>query len=425
MARYLYTACLYLLSPLLIVRLLLRARKAPDYAKRWRERFGFALPAGQLPESIWLHAVSVGETIAAQPLIKRLLKEQPLPLVITSTTPTGSAQVHKLFAAEIAAGRLINVYLPYDFPWAMERLLKQINPQLLIIMETELWPNMLCATCDAKVPSILANARLSDKSRVGYQRVAGLSRLMLSKLTFIAAQSQHDADNFKLLGATDRQLQITGSLKFDLSVEADAEADGKAIRQQWGHERPVWVAASTHAGEDEVILQAHQALLQNFPDAVLILVPRHPERFDQVGHLVDQQDLAMARHSQGQATAQTQVYLGDTMGDMMRLFAASDVAFMGGSLVPVGGHNMLEPAALGLPVISGPHLHNFVQISELLEQAGVLSQIHNAQELAAAVAKLLADEAAYQQCSTQARLVVRQHQGAIDRLWALVQQASH
>ena len=345
MARRLYTLLFCLCMPLVLLRLLYRAIKAPAYARRWSERF--ALGGDVRAGGIWVHAVSVGESIAAAPMVRELLKRYPeLPITITCMTPTGSEQIRKLFGGQVG-----HAYLPYDLPWLQRRLLRRLKPRVGIIMETELWPNLVAEATRAEVPLVLANARLSERSARGYQRVSVLVRPMFAALDWVAVQSQAEALRFIKLGVAREQLQVTGSIKFDFRADPALLQQAADLRARWG-ERPVWIAASTHAGEDEQVLRAHQAVLQGLPDALLILVPRHPERFDAVARQVQDAGLAAVRRSSGQLpAADKQVLVGDTMGELVMLYACADVAFVGGSLVPNGGHNYLEPAALGLPVL--------------------------------------------------------------------------
>lgn len=412
MARRLYTLLFCLCMPLVLLRLLYRAIKAPAYARRWSERF--ALGGDVRAGGIWVHAVSVGESIAAAPMVRELLKRYPeLPITITCMTPTGSEQIRKLFGGQVG-----HAYLPYDLPWLQRRLLRRLKPRVGIIMETELWPNLVAEAARAEVPLVLANARLSERSARGYQRVSALVRPMFAALDWVAVQSQAEALRFITLGVAREQLQVTGSIKFDFRADPTLLQQAADLRARWG-ERPVWIAASTHAGEDEQVLRAHQTVLQALPDALLILVPRHPERFDAVARQVQDAGLAAVRRSSGQLpAADQQVLVGDTMGELVMLYACADVAFVGGSLVPNGGHNYLEPAALGLPVLSGPHHFNFTEISELLEGAGALQVVSDEQALASAVQALLEDASARERAGAAGRAVVQDNQGALERLLA-------
>jgi len=410
MPRFLYSLIFTLCLPLILARLLYRAWRAPAYARRWPERFalGGELRAG----GIWVHAVSVGESIAAAPMVRELLKRHPqLPITITCMTPTGSQQIRQLFGDQVG-----HAYLPYDLPWLQRRLIRRLQPRIAIIMETELWPNLVAECKRARVPVVLANARLSVRSARGYQRVAWLVRPMFAALDWVAVQSAAEAERFIALGVRQPALTVTGSIKFDLKPAAELMEKAGQWRAQWG-ERPVWIAASTHAGEDEVILAAHQQIVQQHPQALLILVPRHPERFDGVARQIQQARLSMVRRSEGAMPGMAdQVFLGDTMGELMQFYACADVAFVGGSLISGGGHNYLEPAALGLPVLSGPHRFNFTEISELLEGAGALVEVADSEALAGQVAGWFGDTEAARQAGAAGQAVVKANQGALERL---------
>lgn len=410
MPRFLYSLIFTLCLPLILARLLYRAWRAPAYARRWRERFalGGDLRAG----GIWVHAVSVGESIAAAPMVRELCKRHPqLPITVTCMTPTGSEQIRKLFGDDVG-----HAYLPYDLPWLQRRLIRRMQPRIAIIMETELWPNLVAECKRAGVPLVLANARLSARSARGYQRVAKLVRPMFAALDWVAVQTAAEAERFIALGVRQAAMTVTGSIKFDLKPGAELLATAEQWRAQWG-KRPVWIAASTHGGEDEIVLAAHRQILQRHPEALLILVPRHPERFDAVARQVEGAGLGMVRRSAGNMPAlPDQVLLGDTMGELMQFYACADVAFVGGSLIAGGGHNYLEPAALGLPVLSGPHRFNFAEISDLLEQAGALVEVANAEAMAERVGGWLADPASARSAGVAGQAVVEANQGALERL---------
>ena len=411
MARRLYTLFFFLCLPLILLRLLYRAIKAPAYARRWAERF--ALGGDVRSGGIWVHAVSVGESIAAAPMVRELLKRYPaLPITVTCMTPTGSEQIRKLFGGQVG-----HAYLPYDLPWLQRRLLRRLQPKIGIIMETELWPNLVAEAGRARVPLVLANARLSARSARGYQRVGALVRPMFAALDWVAVQSQAEALRFIELGVGREQMQVTGSIKFDFRPDPQQGQQAQELRARWGSDRPVWIAASTHAGEDEQVLRAHRQVLDTLPDALLILVPRHPERFDSVARQVSETGFGMVRRSSGALpAADQQVLVGDTMGELVFLYACADLAFVGGSLVPNGGHNYLEPAALGLPVLSGPHRFNFTEISELLEGAGALQVVADETALAVAVQQWLQDSPARQRAGQAGQAVVADNQGALERL---------
>ncbi|WLG95364.1 lipid IV(A) 3-deoxy-D-manno-octulosonic acid transferase [Pseudomonas sp. FP198] len=415
MNRTLYSALFYLGLPLVAIRLWLRARKAPAYARRIGERFAWGLPA-LVPGGIWVHAVSVGESIAAAPMIRALLQRYPqLPITVTCMTPTGSERIKALFAEE---PRVQHCYLPYDLPCAAKRFLDQVRPKLAVIMETELWPNHIHQCARRGIPVALANARLSERSARGYARFPRLTRPMLGEMSLFAVQTEAEAERFRQLGARTDTVEVTGSIKFDLTIDPQLLESASALRRQWqAVDRPVWIAASTHEGEDEVVLAAHQRLLASYPDALLILVPRHPERFDSVAQLCACEGFATVRRSSAQpVTAQTSVLLGDTMGELLFLYALADSAFVGGSLVPNGGHNLLEPAALAKPVLSGPHLFNFLEIAAQLRAAGALQEVEDAESLALAVQRLFELPRDAQRMAEAGLKVMRSNQGALQRL---------
>ncbi|MCD5978314.1 lipid IV(A) 3-deoxy-D-manno-octulosonic acid transferase [Pseudomonas quasicaspiana] len=415
MNRTLYTLLFHIGLPLVAVRLWLRARKAPAYRQRIGERFALGLPAMQ-PGGIWVHAVSVGESIAAAPMIRALLAAYPqLPITITCMTPTGSERIKAMFANE---PRIQHCYLPYDLPWAAGRFLDHVRPVLGVIMETELWPNHIHQCARRGIPVALANARLSERSARGYARFAKLTRPMLEEMSWFAVQTETEAQRFRELGARPDCVAVTGSIKFDLTIDPQLLTHAAQLREQWqATERPVWIAASTHAGEDEIVLAAHRQLLSSHPDALLVLVPRHPERFNSVHDLVVQQGFATVRRSSGQpVTPQTSVLVGDTMGELLFLYALADIAFVGGSLVPNGGHNLLEPAALAKPVLSGPHLFNFLEIAAMLRNADALIECSDGASLSAAVQQLFDQPQKARDMAQAGLAVMKANQGALQRL---------
>lgn len=415
MNRTLYTLLFHLGLPLVFLRLLWRARRAPAYSKRIGERFALGLPELK-PGGIWVHAVSVGESIAAAPMIRELMARYPeLPITITCMTPTGSERIQALFGDSVQ-----HCYLPYDFPWAASRFLDRIQPKLAVVMETELWPNHIHQCARRGIPVALANARLSERSARGYARFARLTAPMLAELSLIAVQTEAEAERFRRLGARAECVEVTGSIKFDLTIDPALPKKAAELRSQWNAvNRPIWIAASTHAGEDEILLAAHRQLLATHPDASLILVPRHPERFAAVYELCRKQDFSTVRRSQKEPPeATTQVLLGDTMGELLFLYALADIAFVGGSLVPTGGHNLLEPAALGKPVLTGPHLFNFLDIAAQLRDAGALVEISNAAELAASIDALWRQPNEIERMRGTGLSVLSNNQGALNRLLA-------
>ncbi|MBI6528347.1 lipid IV(A) 3-deoxy-D-manno-octulosonic acid transferase [Proteus vulgaris] len=412
----LYQVLLYLIQPLIWLRLLLRSRKAPAYRKRWGERYGFC-KGKVVPQGILLHSVSVGETLAAVPLVRALRHHYPdLPITVTTMTPTGSERVRSAFGDDV-----YHVYLPYDLPGSVNRFLKTVDPKLVIIMETELWPNLISKLHQRKIPLIIANARLSERSAAGYQKLGSFVKTMLQKITLIAAQNQEDGERFIELGLKRSHLHVTGSLKFDISVTPELAARAVALRRQWAAHRPVWIATSTHEGEETIILETHKKLLTQFPQLLLILVPRHPERFPKAEQLTREAGLKYTlRSTDAVPDAQTQVVIGDTMGELMLLYGIADLAFVGGSLVERGGHNPLEAAAHAIPVIMGPHTFNFKNICAKLDQAEGLITVTDSQSMATAIASLLNDEDYRRYYGRHAVEVLYENQGALLRLLTLL-----
>ena len=416
MALWLYTLLLYLALPFILLRLWWRGRRAPAYRNRWRERLGFVTPCDRRP--LWIHAVSVGETVAIAPLVELLLARRPdLPLLLTTMTPTGSERVGALFG-----DRVQHAYCPWDLPDALGRFLRRTRPRACVIVETELWPNLVHGCRRHGVPVLLANARLSARSARGYHRFAVLTRPMLQRLSQVVAQHQGDGARFVELGLPAQHLQVSGSIKFDIETRPEWLAAGEALRQRWGESRPVLVAGSTHEGEDAMLLRTLTALSIDCPGLLLVLVPRHPERFDAVYRLCADAGFAVARHSApAQDVAAIDVYLVDTMGELMAFYAAADIAFVGGSLVPRGGHNPLEPAALGKPVLMGEQVFNFQSICDALAESGGLSRVADEQALLQALRRLLADKALCRQQGAAARAFVAQNRGALERLYGQVE----
>jgi 3-deoxy-D-manno-octulosonic-acid transferase len=414
--RKLYTLLIYLLVPLVILRLAWRSLRAPAYRHRWPERFGRIEPA--LGERvIWLHAVSVGEVQAAEPVVLALLEQRPdYSVLITTVTPTGSARVNALFGDNVA-----HVYAPYDLPWAVSRFLDRVRPELAIVLETELWPNLFHACSRRAIPLLLVNARLSERSEAGYQRVRGLAAQTLSAVNEIAAQSELDANRFINIGADESTITITGNLKFEQRVPPSLLERAEALRRDWGVGRTVWVAGSTHEGEDSLLLDVFRQLRERFSDCLLVLVPRHPERFDSVAELCRQRNYNTLQRSEGvPCTPATEVFIGDSMGELPLFYAASDVAFVGGSLVRHGGHNLLEPAALGVPVVTGPHVFNFVEICELLQQAGACVKVEDVAGLADTLCQWLEDANERHRVGQRGRDTVEKNRGALQSVMAMI-----
>ncbi|MCX8922911.1 lipid IV(A) 3-deoxy-D-manno-octulosonic acid transferase [Vibrio parahaemolyticus] len=385
--RIIYTALLALASPFLLLGLYKSKPNKPKFGGRWKEHFGITPQLKTHQRPIWIHAVSVGESIAATPLIKELKQQYPeQPIVVTTTTSTGAEQIAKL-------GDLVeHRYMPIDFGFAVKSFLKAIQPKKMLIIETELWPNTLNVVKQANIPITVVNARLSEKSCQNYAKVQLLFNQLHPCLTQVLCQTDSDAERFERLGVNKEKLSVTGSIKFDIQISDHVKQQGEALRTQLGKDRPVWIAASTHKGEDEQVLEAHKQILESHPNALLILVPRHPERFDDVFTLCKKQGFETVRRTENQpAENTTQIYLGDTMGEMLVLIGAADICFMGGSLIgdKVGGHNVLEPAALGVPVITGPSYYNFQDLVDTMQREDCITLIYNARDLATSITLLM------------------------------------
>jgi 3-deoxy-D-manno-octulosonic-acid transferase len=415
--KFLYTIILYLSFPMILLRLYWRSLKNPNYRSRIGERFGrVSIPA--INNSLWLHTVSVGETQAAEPLVRKLQETYPdLQIVITTTTPTGADRVKKLFGDSV-----IHLYFPYDLPFAVRGFLNATRPKLLVMMETEIWPNLL-AECELRgIPTVLANARLSERSAKGYARLGAFSRQTFGQIGMVAAQSPADAERFLGLGVQSDRVRVTGSIKFDIRVPAIVKEQAESLRRTWGG-RPVWVAASTREGEEELILAAHRKVMQQLPQALLVIVPRHPERFDKIALLCQRDGFTYVRRSLNDlCRTETAVFLGDTMGELMLFLSAADVAFVGGSLVPTGGHNVLEPAALGLPVVFGPQMFNFAMISRMLLAENAAVEVSSYNDLARWVIDWLSDANLRATYGENALRVVEANRGAMDRLFDILQE---
>lgn len=417
--RCVYSLVMLLLVPVILARLAWRGLRAPDYFRRWPERFGFfASRPGDDRSAIWVHAVSVGEVAAAEPLIERLRARHPQrPLVITTITPTGSARVRKIWG-----DRAFHVYLPYDLLGAVRRFLARARPGVAIVMETEIWPNLFLACRDAGIPIIVANARLSAQSLHGYAPVRGLARMAVRCAHTIAAQSEADRDRFLVLGPDPERVSVVGNIKFDLSLPPDLMSKSVSWRAGWGVERPVWIAASTHELEEAAVLAAHQALLAHFPDALLLWAPRHPERFRAVESACREAGLIVAtRTVQGLPRHSSQCFIINTFGELLQFYATADLAFVGGSLQAIGGHNVLEAAALGVPCLVGPYTFNFAEVTEQLLTTGGGVRIGDAEALAATVITLLQDLPRREQMAEAARALVAGGRGAVERNLDLIE----
>lgn len=414
MPRLIYSLILYLIAPLIWLRLLWRARKQPEYLQNLAERYGFYRqpPSNNL---IWVHAVSVGETRAAQPLIEGLLAQWPEHrILLTCMTPTGREAGQQVYGE-----RVIQAYLPYDYPAAVNRFFCHFSPVFGVLMETEIWPNLLAAAEQRKTPVMLVNARLSKRSARGYGRLDALVRPAFAALRGVAAQTAGDAERMVALGAG--PVEVCGNLKFEVTPALENILLGQAWRVAVGS-RPVWLAASTRDGEELLLLEAWRQL--GIKNALLVLVPRHPQRFDHVAELLRQQGLNTIRRSAGLPAPETQVWLGDSMGEMAAYYTLADLAFVGGSLLPLGGQNLIEAAACACPVLIGPYTFNFQQATEDAIAAGAARRVESSQDLATELESLLGDAAALTTMRAAARDFARTHQGASQRTLALIVQWS-
>jgi 3-deoxy-D-manno-octulosonic-acid transferase len=413
--RLLYRLALYAAVPLLSCLYLWRGLRQRSYWRNFAGRFG--LGAAGRPGGVWLHAVSVGEVQACAPLITALRARHPqLPVTLTTFTPTGAERAHALY------GKLADVrYLPFDLPGAVRRFLDRVQPRLALILETELWPNLYGACAHRQVPLVLANARLSQRSLARYLRLGGLFRDTLATVSLVVAQGREDAQRFRALGSAAERTHVAGNIKFDFALPADIGARGAQLRARYAQGRPVWIAGSTHAGEEEAVLLAHREILRALPRALLVLAPRHPPRFAQVADALTAAQLTFARRSQGDAPGECEVLLLDTLGELLDFYAAADVAFVGGSLVPAGGHNLLEPAALGVPILTGPYNANSVEIAALLAGSGAAEVVHDAAGLARRVTELLPDAPSRARMGAAGSAVVAANRGAVARVLALIE----
>jgi 3-deoxy-D-manno-octulosonic-acid transferase len=378
-----YTWLLRALFPVIIFHLIVRGLKNRNYWRRWRERFGF-ITAPAPDRLTWIHAVSVGEVRAAALLVPTLMERYPsFRILITTMTPTGSDQVRSIFGDKVE-----HFYVPYDYPSAVKRFLDRTRPMVAIVMETELWPNLFHECGARNIPLLVSNVRMSESSMKGYLRIPNITRSTLEQVALFAVQNSEDAERLKRLGAPEDRIHITGSIKFEIDIPASQREAAEVLRREWGQNRNIWIAASTHEGEDELALAAHKKLKRHYPDLLLVLVPRHPERFTAVERQVRRAGFNVLLRSEQSydINPEIDVIVGDTMGELQLFFAAVDIAFIGGSLVPTGGHNLLEAAAAGTPVIIGPHTFNFREITRLAVERGHTVQINHAGELAGAVA---------------------------------------
>jgi 3-deoxy-D-manno-octulosonic-acid transferase len=419
--RYLYILAVYLAAPLISLVMLWRGFTDRTFWVNFKERFGFGerLPPG----SVWIHAVSVGEVNASAALVTTLRERYPaMPVLVTTLTPTGAVRAKTLFK-DLATVR----YIPFDLPGSVRRFFNRVQPRLGVIFETELWPNLYHQCDRRRIPLVLASARISSQSVSRYRRLGSLFRDTLSRGVVVAAQGAGDADRFMALGADPDRTHVTGNIKFDFSVPQDIGERGRRLREFYAISRPMWVAGSTHGGEEEIVLEAQRIVRGTHPRALLVLVPRHPPRFDEVAHGLQRAGIRFARRSQrlgekaGAAAAAGDVLLVDTLGELLDFYAAADVAFVGGSLVPIGGHNLLEPAALGLPILTGPYTANSADIANLLISRGAAEVVHDAGELGGRVSMLLSDPDERDRIGALGRDSVDSNRGALGKLLGLIE----
>lgn len=415
--RWLYTLLLHIALPFVCLRLVWLGLRNHAYLERWRERFGSVAWPDQAARVICIHAVSVGEVLSSGPLIQRLRSAFPGVLfLVTTVTPTGAEMVCTRFDAEVQ-----HAYFPYDLPWAVARFLARVRPQMVVVMETEIWPNFYAACHNAGIPLVMVNARVSPRSFSGYTRFARLTAAALSCVTFVAAQTRSDADRFQKLGVPAGRLGVFGNLKFDIQVSLSINEQGQALRRVFSNDRLIWVAASTHEGEEAILLEAFALVLRAFPECLLLLAPRHPERFDDVAALCNAAGFRVIRRSERRPpSVESQVFVLDSLGELLPYYACSDLAFVGGSLVSEGGHNLLEPASLGVPLLTGPHTFNFTEIMSLLAAADAVYVVRDAPEIAARVVELLGDANLRHAMGEGARRIFDNNKGAADSVVQLL-----
>jgi 3-deoxy-D-manno-octulosonic-acid transferase len=416
MLRPIYTLLICLLAPLVLAFTAWRGIRDPAYRDRLGERLGYTRLRFARP-AIWVHAVSMGEVQAAAPLIRELRRRYPdRPLLVTTATPTGAARVKALFADTVS-----HAYLPYDTPGSVRRFLDRVSPCVAIVMETEVWPNLYGACARRGIPIVMASARLSERSIRRLRWLGGLFQPVLAANVTIAAQTQADADRFVALGADRARVPVVGNLKFDVEIASDLLERGRAVREAQFARRFVWVAGSTHEGEEQIVVAAHELLRAKIPEALLLLVPRHPQRFATVRQWLESQSLAFTVRSSGAAVAATDsILLVDTLGELLMFYAAADVAFVGGSLVPIGGHNLLEPAALSQPVLAGPNNDNARDIAALLFSQQAALQVGNANELSVALIELAGDAQRRHEMGARGARIVSANRGALAKVLTLV-----
>lgn len=419
LTRRTYTAALTLLTPLLLLRHGLRQGLSPRRSPvpvRLGEVTGWASAPPQA--DVWIHAVSVGEVLAADALIRRLLAKASLRILVTTTTPTGASMLAKRWGDQV-----FRRFMPIDLPWLQRRFINAIQPRAIVVMETEIWPNMLAAAKSLGVPVILANARLSERSARRYARIRPLISPVLNEFEWIAARNELDRARFLTLGVDPRRVSVNGDIKFDITIDEDERREVAALKTAIGN-RPVVILASTHAEEEAQLLLGLQALLQSHPGLLVIIAPRHPQRFDEVAALLLQSGHRIRRRSEGLPGVSTQYWLLDTLGELKRFYGLCDAAFIGGTLVPVGGHNPLEAVLWHCPVIMGEHVDNFEALSHRMQAAGILERLGDADEVIDQIRKWLgADAVARQAYAERTAAFMGKNQGATERLARRIERA--
>jgi len=424
MARTLYSIILYLLSPLILFYLyIIRGKKNAGYREHFAERFGFIKKNNQqTSRPVIIHCASVGEVLAATPLIKALQDAKPaLTIIVTCNTPTGRAQIINNFKNSVQV-----TYLPLDFPCATQRFLKRTQAQLLCILETELWPNLMAQAKNKAIHVLVLNARLSEKSQQGYKKVQPLTRIIINSITTLASHNKEDAKRFIELGLKKSKVTVTGSIKFDIKPSSTQLNKVTSLKKKYNSERFIWVAGSTHPIEHELILAAHKTLLNSHPNALLVIAPRHPEQFDKVAKLLEEANLSYSRrsanNSQYNQEQNEQVLLADTLGELQCLYGIANISYIGGSLIERGGHNPLESAAFNVGVLSGPHTYNFNHVyPELIALGGCLI-VKNVDELSKQLITLCQQPEQSESIGKQAAMCVANNQGAIERTLTIINQ---
>ena len=424
-ALFFYSFLFYFLTPVIVIRLLFKSLRSPLYRTRLGERWGFVSRRSHEKLTFWVHAVSVGESVAATPLITALCaNNHELRLHVTCMTPTGSQRIQSTFPNQIGK-TITHSYTPYDIPGAVERFLGRIRPDMLIIMETELWPVIISLCRKKNIPVVLANGRMSEKSASGYERYAFLTRHIFQQLSSVAAQTDGDASRFIRLGVPESRISVTGNIKFDVVLEDSLRQTAKQLRcrLRGKEERPIWVAASTHFGEEEIVLDAFSGVRKKILNVVLVLSPRHPERFEGVIDMCVSRGFRVARTSSMPTNEEFDIVVGDTMGELMGYYGACDISFVGGSLVPVGGHSLIEPAMWGRPILSGPYLYNFSQTAELLGTCRGLKICNVASEISTVVVELLTNTESCREMGAASLRVAKENRGALPKLVTLIEGA--